>query len=158
MNINLIIKLARLANENPNENEANLAARKVCSLIKQADYKFNGSTIQSNINQSRTPRQDNSNTTTKSTNRPVDNPWDFSWFYEEINKPRNYSKGNPFKSGEPYYPFKEEENKKKEKPKRTLKCKTCKQDMETSFVGLAEIFECNNCSWSEYTRKKESTK
>jgi len=44
MNIDLIIKLARLANENPNENEANLAARKVCKLIKAAEYKFNGTT------------------------------------------------------------------------------------------------------------------
>lgn len=41
MNIDLIIKLARLANENPNDNEANLAARKVCQLIKAAEYKFN---------------------------------------------------------------------------------------------------------------------
>lgn len=42
MNVDLIIKLARLANENPNENEANLAARKVCQLLKAANYKFNG--------------------------------------------------------------------------------------------------------------------
>lgn len=43
MNYDLIIKLAKLANENPNENEANLAARKVCQLIKSSDYKFNNS-------------------------------------------------------------------------------------------------------------------
>lgn len=38
MNNDLVIKLIKLANNNPNENEANLAARKVCSLLK--DYKF----------------------------------------------------------------------------------------------------------------------
>ena len=40
MNINLIIKLAKLANNNSNENEANSAARKVCKLIHEGDYKF----------------------------------------------------------------------------------------------------------------------
>lgn len=32
MNLKLIEKLARLANNNPNEHEANLAARKVCRI------------------------------------------------------------------------------------------------------------------------------
>jgi hypothetical protein len=40
MNLDLIIKLARLANNNPNENEANLAARKVCKLMAEANFKF----------------------------------------------------------------------------------------------------------------------
>jgi hypothetical protein len=42
MNIDLITKLAKLANNNPNENEANLAARKVCRLLAEGDFKFNG--------------------------------------------------------------------------------------------------------------------
>lgn len=40
MNIELIKKLIALANNNPNENEANLSARKVCQLLK--DYNFKG--------------------------------------------------------------------------------------------------------------------
>lgn len=40
MNYDLLIKLARLANNNPNDNEANLAARKVCKLIAEGNYKF----------------------------------------------------------------------------------------------------------------------
>lgn len=40
MNLDLIIKLTRLANNNPNENEANLAARKVCKLLAEAEFKF----------------------------------------------------------------------------------------------------------------------
>lgn len=39
MNIELIQKLIKLANNNPNENEANLAARKVCKLL--TTFKFN---------------------------------------------------------------------------------------------------------------------
>ena len=38
MNFDQIYKLIKLANNNPNDNEANLAARKVCKLL--ADYKF----------------------------------------------------------------------------------------------------------------------
>lgn len=40
MNLDLLIKLVKLANNNPNDNEANLAARKVCKIIAENDYKF----------------------------------------------------------------------------------------------------------------------
>ena len=40
MNIDLITKLAKLANNNPNEHEANLAARKACKLIAEGNFKF----------------------------------------------------------------------------------------------------------------------
>src|SRR5215831_9723714 len=40
MNFDLITKLAKLANNNPNENEANAAARKVCKLLAEANFKF----------------------------------------------------------------------------------------------------------------------
>jgi len=38
MNLDLLKKLVRLANNNPNENEANLAARKACKLLEEADF------------------------------------------------------------------------------------------------------------------------
>lgn len=41
MNYDLIIKLAKLANNNPNDNEANLAARKVCRLLAEGNFQFN---------------------------------------------------------------------------------------------------------------------
>lgn len=40
MNLDLLKKLTRLANNNPNENEANLAARKVCKLLEENNFKF----------------------------------------------------------------------------------------------------------------------
>lgn len=40
MNLDLLIKLAKLANNNPNEHEANSAARRACKLIAEGDYKF----------------------------------------------------------------------------------------------------------------------
>lgn len=42
MNLDRLIKLAKLANSNPNEHEANAAARKVCRLIAENNYSFNG--------------------------------------------------------------------------------------------------------------------
>lgn len=40
MNLDLITKLARLANNNPNDNEANLAARRACKLIEEGKFQF----------------------------------------------------------------------------------------------------------------------
>jgi hypothetical protein len=41
MNLDLLTKLVKLANNNPNENEANSAARRVCKLIAEANFIFN---------------------------------------------------------------------------------------------------------------------
>lgn len=43
MDLDKLIKLTRLANNNPNENEANLAARKVCKMLEECNWKLNGS-------------------------------------------------------------------------------------------------------------------
>lgn len=43
MNIELLIKFVRLATNNPNENEANVAARRVCKMIADNGYSLNGS-------------------------------------------------------------------------------------------------------------------
>ena len=40
MNLELLQKLVKLANNNPNENEANAAARKVCLMISESEFKF----------------------------------------------------------------------------------------------------------------------
>jgi hypothetical protein len=40
MNLDQIKKLVKLANNNPNEHEANSAARMVCKLIEEAEFKF----------------------------------------------------------------------------------------------------------------------
>lgn len=40
MNISLLTKLVKLANNNPNDNEANSAARRVCKMIEDGEFKF----------------------------------------------------------------------------------------------------------------------
>lgn len=66
MNLEQIQKLIRLANNNPNDNEANAAARRVCKML--ADYKFPTPSVygQSPINPPRTDQ--------KSRYNPVTNP------------------------------------------------------------------------------------
>jgi len=39
MNLDMLIKLAKLANHNPNEHEANSAARRVCQMLSEDNYK-----------------------------------------------------------------------------------------------------------------------
>jgi hypothetical protein len=41
MDIDKLTKLVKLANHNPNDNEANAAARKVCSMIEKENFNFN---------------------------------------------------------------------------------------------------------------------
>lgn len=38
MNLDLLKKLVNLANHNPNENEANAAARRVCRLLEESKF------------------------------------------------------------------------------------------------------------------------
>lgn len=57
MNLELLTKLVKLANNNPNENEANLAARKVCKIIEENKFQFNGNSNKESTKQNAPPRQ-----------------------------------------------------------------------------------------------------
>lgn len=41
---------------------------------------------------------------------------------------------------------------------RKLRCKTCREVFNTRFVGLAELFECNECQFTAYTKGNETKK
>ena len=71
MNLELLIKLVKLANNNPNENEANLAARKVCRIIAEGNYKFNQPALRPNLypNEKSKPSVRNPYTTPKTSTR-----------------------------------------------------------------------------------------
>lgn len=47
MNLKLLEKLVKLANNNPNEHEANSAARRACKLIAEGEFKFVDDKVQS---------------------------------------------------------------------------------------------------------------
>lgn len=49
----LLTKLVKLANHNPNDNEANLAARRVCKMLEEADFQLE--TTYGDVKRSDTP-------------------------------------------------------------------------------------------------------
>lgn len=151
MNYDLIEKLIRLANNNPNENEANLAARKVCKFL--ADHSFH--------------------------NDPPHGSQQKDWARNEPFNPfAGFDFESIFRDLNVRYPFTQEQRQgswadEKKKPKwpgdapfkvpseqakeeRLLKCRTCKNTKLTKFVGLAELYECNTCQWTTYEAKSKS--
>lgn len=153
MNFDLIEKLIRLANNNPNEHEANLAARKVCRFLN--DHKFH-ETIPV------TPRQH------QAASEPF-NPFehfDFGDIFREIHKrypfpqeqregswsiPKEDSRSARHQKWPGGEPFKKPSEQQKEE--RLLKCKTCKNSKLTKFVGLPELYEYNTCQWTAYEQQ-----
>lgn len=118
MNLDLITKLAKLANNNPNDNEANAAARKVCRLLAEGEFKFNGS----------------SSSPIPPGNRPEDGG---TW--NDVRR----SAESFWKS---YYPYEREYNTRpptNPKPDPKVKCKVCK--VEYSIDANPYYFVCASC-------------
>lgn len=184
MNFDLITKLAKLANNNPNENEANLAARKVCRLLAEGEFKF--------TNDSGTLRDKNGNPIYQPSQKQQEyhkNP-SMDYVYEYMRQrarsgprdkwydgPPPYAYKSPFYSSywdspkQPKWPGDEPFKKPSESQfytdpatgkrvhkneERLLKCRTCKNTKLTRFVGLAELYECNTCQWTAYEAKAKN--
>lgn len=170
MNYDLITKLAKLANNNPNENEANLAARKVCKLLAEGKFEFVVWPIKKE-QQTYQPKQD---TYTPPVYKSASNPRPPHRFWEDFfddrkrnywdgfgREPRNYDipkdppKQEPFKGTSYDYVIYDESPTSNEK--RSLKCKICGHFKVTRFRGLADNWECMECRGSAYERKKPPT-
>lgn len=143
MNIALITKLVKLANNNPNDNEANLAARKVCRLIEEGGFKLQETPQPTAKRQEyhRDPAQtyNDINRTRESFwkgTKPTGPGFGFNW-----EGPSNL---NDFlKEYYKNYPgFKPPSQQKEE---RELVCVECKEKKKTKFVGLPECYICNEC-------------
>ena len=153
----MLKKLIALANNNPNEHEANLAARKVCKALIEHKY------IDQLISVKEPVRQ-----TTQSYYKgpkPDFDMNDFMKMYDELFKGR-YKPHEP-NYREPYYKrpdygFKTGNNPDDEKyyqrrkergfgdERRMLICKKCGNSVETKFIGIPEMFVCNSCIWNAY--------
>lgn len=174
MNLDRLKKLVMLANHNPNDPEANRAARLVCKMIEEADFVFHNPippTIQPVTTWKDVER--NKEPDFKSTRTGPATDW-MNWYEKwqrqaresQEARTRSYdaeTKSEPaYKSVEyDYYgidwgkagPF-EWDGPYKRKPKRHLKCKTCGYIHETVFQGLPELFECNPCQWTAYQKSQ----
>lgn len=136
MNLNLLIKLVKLANNNPNENEANLAARKVCKLIAEDNYQFNEpKTAQAKEGE------------WSGFSYPSNYDW-FKDFYTQDFEQRRRNQQNVY---EPYVQYEEP---KKKKPKTKRVCTKCGLDVETS--NTEEVFVCYICKWNKFNEEQEN--
>lgn len=163
MDLKLLEKLVRLANNNPNEHEANLAARRACKLIEDGKFQFNQ--IPPTSSQSPPLTYNDIRRSTEPFWRSTKPPsYPGYKFYDEardvtpdwwkiLEEIENQRRKQREKTAEQYRyePFSE----RKAREKRKLKCKTCNQEKETLFIGLSEFFECNECQWASYQKEKK---
>lgn len=150
MNIELIVKLVKLANNNPNENEANLAARKVCSLIAAGDYKFSQTkTAQAKVHVKSNPVSKNDDWVRKYYDPPRQSAYyDDLFYHSPFNRPSN-------KNQDPIFDEGREKASKKAKPKVELECIKCQRKVNTAFVGPPQTFVCTICIWEAYMKDKK---
>lgn len=169
MNLDLIIKLAKLANNNPADHEANAAARKVCRLIAEGNYQFNVPTAK--------PTQQQKPTTWNDVRRSPEPFWrakpqeptapsaqEFWEIMEKLRRAREkQQEAERFRretqgSWEPPVtppiwdiPL-EWEQKKERASRRMVPCVHCKKEFMTSYVG--NFFECWDCWKTEHEKAK----
>lgn len=170
MNIELIIKLAKLANNNPNDNEANAASRKVCRLIEEGNFQFIRTTAEKvGAEQAKGPWQYDQRYRYEDLQEMINNM--FGGGFRPSDRQRQYYKTGPIEytkeaphQDNTYYQKKHDvqynrnpftgEKIPRDVPKRPLQCKTCKQEIMTGFVGVPQMFECNKCIWQAYKESK----
>ena len=162
-----IKKLIRLATNNSNEQEANLAAMKACKLLVQDKTLFPTSKREERQVQNQNPKQEATiHVTENPRNRDItitvtgldmiNNSRVAALIQEldrEIRRPKTYwdeARTNPY---EPYRPPRKHKpfdpsdlsNYSKTKSPLDLKCKTCGNVVSTGFVGPPQVFECADC-------------
>lgn len=159
----LIIKLTRLANNNPNEHEANSAARRVCQLLAELNFTLD---VISPSKQSTVTWNDVKRATEpfwKSRPEPPTNQQEdwFNkyreerermrnernpWVYEPTQKQREYF--DEFMKGfkVPYTEYRPKER----SEQRVRKCVDCGKEELTRRI--TNVFRCNECEWNHYRK------
>ena len=157
MNLELLIKLVKLANNNPNDNEANLAARKVCKMIAEANFQFpgNGHRVDARarpfdvgdiFEQFRRDVEEQTRRESERSERRREreaNAYSSVW---DIPYQESASDWTP-----PRYSPPPRQNPPPPRPeKRPLQCTKCGNTIMTGFVGVPQAFVCNKCHWQNY--------
>lgn len=177
--LELLKKLVKLANNNPNEHEANSAARRVCKILEEHNFSFDNTIPpkEKTITYNDVKRSAEYFWKSSKPNRPSYDPWtdfNFDSIYEDLRKKAQekrkeseyksqyYGEYNPFtREKDPYYnvntrPMYDNFGNRIKKEKSIMKCKTCGELKETVFMGVPELFECNDCQWNFYNRVKQN--
>lgn len=135
--LELIKKLIKLANNNPNEHEANLAARKVCSML--TDYKFTQSTSSERV---------------RSASNPTYNPFEelFKRARQQAQQgPRTWDDVN--RSTEPWW---KSTYQAQPREKINRKCSICNKSIPT--LSVDNPYVCADCQPEKARREREAKK
>lgn len=174
MSLDLLKKLVRLATNNPNEHEANLAARRACDLLIKSDFKllpetkpkmqegswsgFGGYNAPKPPSpESEKPKQEPKTTHAPYGKNPIWDLWDEVFFKQKIrdnddlfSKHRDPFFSSPYNRVD-YQPF---INIQYENDKREIKCIKCGEVKETRYRGAPELWVCMDCRGKESFDKK----
>lgn len=136
MSLDLLKKLVKLANHNPNDNEANSAARRVCLLLEE--FNFFEKKADPLYDKFRS-KQEVYYKKTQKTNSIYDT---MAVFCEKCNRPTVITK-QEYYSGEKIYC----EDCKKNPNIFKRKCIKCGVLADTKFNGPEFLFLCEDCGW-----------
>ncbi len=180
MNLDLLKKLTRLANNNPNDNEANLAARKVCKMLEAGNWELPALptykpekkvTTWGDVTRSTEPEFRSKYYSEPEAKADADRR-QAEWFNEFFRKMtdaererwKQYREGSwetkrpPPRWNPEDYPFYKEGKKSSaysnRDKKRMLRCTKCGVDKETGYVG--NLYVCTDCYWKDYNQKQEA--
>lgn len=174
MKLEKLLALIRLANNNPNEHEANLAARKVCKILATNEFSiatYQPRTAAGKMNEARTWNdvKRSSEPEFRSASNPNSNAF-WSDFVRNYGRTRergtwhgfDWSKAPEKDAPEPDYepprykasPPKEDDydwvtGKRKQRPQEKRKCSKCGLEIMT-FRIKEDPWVCNFCHWKEY--------
>lgn len=135
-------KLTALANNNPNENEANLAARKVCKMLADSNFILSVTTW-NDVTRSTEPG-------IKST-RPASSPTSKRPVYAHYNaRYRSWEdifNYNPTEQQDRTYDGRANRVNRAQQT-RDLKCQNCGAEVQTNYIGNPSTFFCFGC-WAK---------
>lgn len=142
--LEILKKLTALANNNPNENEANLAARKVCRLLQESNFIL---TVNSTWNDVKRTTEPEIKSTRSSSNPSRYGDWVRQHYNTRYETWEDIFRYDPTKSNWTGTTYDGRTNKAKQEP-RILKCRKCGTEVSTNYVGESSTFTCFGC-WAK---------
>lgn len=168
MNLELLKKLVKLANNNTNDNEANSAARRACRLIEESKFDFKEDPKQLNVRFNPDVFNSIFDELFKNSGMPFKNKNYSAVGVDDdgtvrVKTPPRYKTHNAEPPTPKYETIFEDAvypkwwhyinrgtNPKSSKPKIKKKCSKCGNIKDTIFVGPEALFICQDCTWEPY--------
>ena len=152
MNIDLLKKLTKLANNNPNENEANLAARKVCKMLEEGNWSLSEAP-KTPVNKPIYHRSDPFVDLQEMIRRAAEQD---AKRREQQKQERDkyYSREyNDPEWGHPFWGREKQSSAYSKSEKKSKICTRCNQPRETAYIG--NLYVCDVCRWDEWNKARQ---